>query len=195
MSSGLWPFSDGWRAVHSGHGVDAGGMLVGPIAMKAMTIIRAFLALGVVAVVALVIASARPSLNSPGLVLIISAVLIAVILAYIGAAVQRWLARATRVDITWPLLLLSLAVLIIFWSGALTPPGSAGCYTLEQASEMKSVGFRLWVAWSALACLGLGAAINKNDALSRFAVFIFPLAIIVSFGALLGLALGHPPLC
>jgi hypothetical protein len=44
-------------------------------------------------------------------------------------------------------------------------------------------------------CLGLGAAIGKKGSLSRFAVFIFPLAIIVSFGAMLGLALGHPLLC
>jgi hypothetical protein len=163
--------------------------------MKAMTIVRACLALGAAGVVALVFASARPSLNSPGLVLIVSAVLIAAILAYIGGVARRLLAQATGVDITWPLLLLSLAIFVIFWSGALTPPSSAGCYTLAQASEMKSVGFWLWAAWSALACLGLGAAISKNDSLSRFAVFIFPLAMIVSFGALLGLALGHPLLC
>jgi hypothetical protein len=163
--------------------------------MKAMTIIRACLALGVAGVVALVLASARPSLNSESLFVLISAVLIAAVLAYVGAVARRMLAQATGVDLTWPLLFLSFAIFVIFWSGALTGPGSAGCYTLERASEVRAIGFWLWIAWSGLACLGFGAAISKSDSLSRLAMFIFPLAIIVSFGSGLGLALGHPLLC
>jgi hypothetical protein len=163
--------------------------------MKAMTVVRACLAVVAAGTVVLVLASAWPSFDFRGLAVIAVLLLIAAIVASTGAVARGWLAQATHVDITWPLLLLSLLVFGIFWSGALLPPNPGGCYTVERASEMKSIGFKLWVAWSVLACLGLGAAISKNDSLPRVAIFIFPLAIIVIFVALLGLALGDPIYC
>lgn len=164
--------------------------------MKAMTIVRTCLAAAALSVAVLVLATSRPAGAPLEAFVFIAAVLLPVaLLTYIGAVTRGWLFRATGVDITWPLLLLGLLIFGISQTGLLSPPHPDGCHTAESASAMKSAGFKLWVVWSAFAFLGLGAAISKKDSLSRLAGFIFPLALIVSAGALLGMALGDPVLC
>lgn len=165
------------------------------VTMKAMTVVRVCLAVAALAVFVLLFASARPSPDFESFAALAIVVSVAALVAYVGALARRSLVQATGVDITWPLLLLSLLIFSATYSGLLTPFPTDGCYTVESATEAKSFGFKLWVAWSTLGLLGLGAAISRNDSLSTLATWILPLAIVVIAVSLVGLALGDAILC
>lgn len=128
--------------------------------------------------------------------MIFGLVAVPTLVTFVGAVARPFLVQATGLDITWPLLLLGLSFLVVSLSGVLTPLDPDGCYAVERASEVKSVHSKLWLAWSTLAFLGLGAAMtSKDNSVSRIAVFFVPLVLILFAAHFFMLALGHPIMC